>query len=154
MMNRIQFKHFLGSFTKWKQNIAQKKWYNALVFGKVWMNEDETPTWAYKIYAGNVSVDSSTIDYIYEVPTKQQIDNIEQSIKDIQNLINIDNDSSRFTNQNFVNAIQYVVDDVIHDISVNIDNILDHLQVIDSSIHNIDSSVQSHENCLNWVIKN
>ena len=65
MANKIQFIHFYGSKTDWDHNINQNIWKNSIVFGQI--KDEETSKLEYKIYAGRVVTDSSTIDYIYNI---------------------------------------------------------------------------------------
>lgn len=110
MANSVLFNRFCGTIDKWQQNINQHKWDNSIVFGYVW----NSSVWEYKIYAGNVysPATDTTINFIYDVPSKELMSTIRSSINNIENLINID--GSTFTNTEFIEAVKNVTNNRIN----------------------------------------
>jgi len=168
MANRlISFKHFFGSNAKWANNISSNKWANDVVFGKIW-NEDH---WEYKIYAGQALVpdegEDTSINYIYDIPSKEQLESIDasiiklqESVNEINDLINIDADSSRFTNSSFIYAIEQIVNDSLVGVDASIKEltnlvlgISETIDILDASIKDLDASVRDHEDRLTWINK-
>lgn len=125
MANTVDFKHFVGSSSKWDQKINSSAWDNAMVFGKIWNGT----IWNYKIYAGRVKDGSSNITFLYDIPTGQEL-------KEIENLIHINADTSTFDNQTFIEAIQHVIGNYI-----NLDEITNHIDQLDTSINAINNSI-------------
>lgn len=78
MANTVKFKRFCGTLAKWNERVNSGVWGSTIVFGKVWNNAK----WEHKIYAGKKPIDASTdIDFIYDIPSKQTINEIENSIQ-------------------------------------------------------------------------
>ena len=119
MANTVDFKHFVGSSNKWDQKINSGAWDNAMVFGKIWNGAN----WDYKIYAGSVKDGSSNITFLYDIPTGQEL-------KEIENLIHINTDTSTFDNQTFIEAIQHVIGNYI-----NLDEISNHIDQLEYMLY-------------------
>ena len=86
MENKIQFKHFLGNLNTWESKVSSNKWVNSIVFGKIW----DSSVWIYKIYAGDISVNNINVKYVYDIPSKEQITNIENTLNEVStNVTNI-----------------------------------------------------------------
>lgn len=63
--SNIKFTRFYGTKADWQERIDSNIWGNSIVFGQI--KDTEKNRWEYKIYAGRVVIDSSTIDYIYDI---------------------------------------------------------------------------------------
>lgn len=146
MLNQIQFKHFAGTKASWEAKVHSKVWEDNIVFGKIWNGF----VWEYKIYAGRVFSGSTGIDFLYELPTSEWIEQVDASINALENLVNID--GSSFTNQKFITAIENVVHNYsefvalkqkVYDISLFVDDLKDEVEDISTIIH--DGFVRSIE---------
>ena len=125
--NKIQFKRFCGTNTSWESRVSSSKWNDSVVFGRIWNTQNKK--WECKIYAGHVEDSSANITFLYDIPSVQEL-------KEIENLIHINTDTSSFDNQTFIEAIQRVIDNY-----VNLDEINNRLVLHDTSINIINDSI-------------
>lgn len=159
MANKVQFKHFYGKKATWNNNLESEKWISSIVFGKIW--NDESKKWEYKICAGKD--DTHDKYYVYEIASLAEIKELEEKIKNISTLVDIDDESGSFTSSKFRDALEnYIADSqTIANINDAITDINDAISNLDVSVNDITNYVHEHiewiekfeENDHDWVIE-
>lgn len=151
--NKVSFVHFNGKETDWLNRINSNGWANSIVFGKVWDNA--LTTCSLKIYAGKDSIDSS--DYLYEIPSLQELVSIESGIKEMQDFFALDA-SNNFTNESMKDALENfisgskTVDDIKDELSGVKEYVDAAVELIDSSINKLEDSVSAIEETIDDLI--
>lgn len=153
MSNSVQFKHFCGTQNKWRDCIDdQTKWVDSVVFARVLDRENNE--WKLKIFAGRRDIDGELVNYIYDIVSSEELlaaeERLMENIDRIDNIIHIDPSTNRFTNPNFVEAIQYVIEDKV-DSSLN--DLLERVDLLERIAVDHEDRIQVVEDAILWENK-